>query len=68
MPLEGCSKEQTTSFLTVLYSATPASSIDEATGLSTAKLAHSFGMKVCFYKHYKRYTRPVSMHVSTLTI
>lgn len=50
MPLEGCSKEEAISFLTVLNSVDPASSIDEATGLSSAKLAHRYGMKVCFHK------------------
>ena len=68
MPLEGCSKEEAISFLTVLDSVDPASSIDDATGLSTAKLAHRYGMKVSFYKSFQRYSIPVSMHVFALTI
>ena len=38
VPLEGHSKEEASTFLSVPYSVDPASSIDESTGLSTARL------------------------------
>ena len=50
VPINECSKDEAIQWLCVVYSFAPTSLIGEATGLSTARLAHKYGMKVwCWF-------------------
>lgn len=46
LPLSDCSKEDTLTFLSVIYSPNPRRHIEETSALSTARIAHKYGMKV----------------------
>lgn len=49
LPMNACSRAEAISFLSVLYSASPDKRIDQASAISTARLADMFGMQVLFY-------------------
>ena len=49
LPMSGCPREEVISFLSVLYSASPDKRIDQASAISTARLADKLGMQVSFY-------------------
>ena len=49
LPVTDCSREEAIPFLSVLYSASPDKRIDQASAMSSAKLAHRFGMQVLIY-------------------
>ena len=46
VPLTDCSEDEAISFLIILYSASPQKHISGASALSTAKIAHKYGMEV----------------------
>ena len=49
LPMSDCWRKEAVPFLYVLYSASPDKRIDQASAMSTARLADRFGMQVATY-------------------